>query len=270
MLAGEAVAGAGVHNILADTPGGDPNKTIVVGAHLDSVDEGAGINDNGSGSGTILELAEQFTALGITPKNRVRFAWFGAEESGLIGSTAYYNGLSPAEKAQIGLNLNFDMLASPNFVRFVYDGDFSDTTRPAGNLAPGSADVEDAFNAYFASQGLATLPSAFDGRSDYRVFQDAGIPAGGLFTGAEVVKTAEQAAVFGGTAGIAYDPNYHAAGDDINNLNMTGWDQMSDAAATVILQYSMADTLPAKYSPTARRSEPAAGGGEQLGDRLQR
>src|SRR6185503_8658085 len=115
------------YNVLADTAGGEPGRTIVIGAHLDSVDEGPGINDNGSGTAFVVELAEQVAKLGITPKNRIRFALWGAEEAGLIGSTEYVAGLSPADLGQIGLNLNFDMLASPNHARFIYDGDFSDT-----------------------------------------------------------------------------------------------------------------------------------------------
>ena len=100
---------------------------------------------------------------------------------------------------------------------------------------PYSAVIEDIFLDYFASQGLATLPTDFDGRSDYGPFIASGIPAGGLFTGAEVVKTAEQAAVFGGTAGAPYDPCYHLGCDDLSNLSNTALDQMSDAAAHALI-----------------------------------
>ena len=103
------------------------------------------------------------------------------------------------------------MVGSPNYVRFVYDGDGSGEG-PAG--PPGSAQIEQLFTSYFASQSLASEPTAFDGRSDYGPFIAVGIPAGGLFTGAEGVKTAAQAAVYGGTAGVAYDPCYHQACDD--------------------------------------------------------
>ena len=106
-------------------------------------------------------------------------------------------------------------------------------------VPPGSAQIEQVFNDYFDSQGLATEPTAFDGRSDYGPFIDAGIPAGGLFTGAEGIKTAAQAATYGGTAGAAYDPCYHQACDTINNLNETGFDQMSDAAATALTQLAL-------------------------------
>ena len=92
---------------------------------------------------------------------------------------------------------------------------------------------------YFASQGLATEPTEFDGRSDYFGFINNGIPAGGLFTGAEGIKTADEAAIYGGTAGVAYDPCYHAACDDIDNLSNTALDQMSDAIAHSTLTFAM-------------------------------
>jgi Zn-dependent M28 family amino/carboxypeptidase len=150
-----------------------------VGGHLDSVIEGPGINDNGSRSAAILEVAEQMTK--VNPWNTVRFAWWSAEESGLVGSTNYVNSLSPAELDRIALYLNFDMVGSPNFVRFVYDG--SGDIGPTGQA--GSAEIEDVFNGYFAAKGLATEPTPFDGRSDYQAFINNLIPAGGLFTGAE-------------------------------------------------------------------------------------
>jgi Zn-dependent M28 family amino/carboxypeptidase len=145
--------------------------------------------------------------------------------------------LSKNELKEIALNLNFDMVGSPNFVRFVYDGDGSAT----GTKGPtGSGNIEQVFLDYFASQGLATEPTAFDGRSDYGPFIDRGIPAGGLFTGAEGIKTAAEAAVYGGTAGIAYDPCYHQACDTYpTNLNDTALDQMSDATADAVLQFAM-------------------------------
>ena len=96
---------------------------------------------------------------------------------------------------------------------------------------PGSAQIEQLFLDYFASQGLVTEPTAFDGRSDYGPFIEAGIPAGGLFTGAEEIKTAEQAAIYGGDAGEQFDRCYHQSCDDTDNLSLTALDQMSDAAA---------------------------------------
>jgi Zn-dependent M28 family amino/carboxypeptidase len=218
------------YNLIADTPRGDKDRTIVVGAHLDSVAEGPGINDNGSGTATDLAIAEAIAKIGERPRNRIRFAFWGAEEAGLVGSTAYVQQLvKDGGIAEIEANLNFDMVGSPNFVRFVYDGDNSTGEGAVG--PPGSGEIEGMFNKYFRSQGLATAPTAFDGRSDYGEFILNGVPAGGLFTGAEGIKTPEEEDVFGGVAGLPYDPCYHQACDTFFNLSYPALDQMSDAAA---------------------------------------
>jgi len=216
-------------NVIAETRHGDPDNVIVVGAHLDSVGTGPGINDNGSGSSTILEIAEQLRR--VRPRNKVRFIWFGAEESGLLGSEHYVANLPEEERARIAAMLNFDMVGSPNFVRFVYDGDLSDSEPPPGGAPAGSAEIEQLFLDYFESQGLPTEPTPFSGRSDYGPFIAVGVPAGGLFTGAEGIKTEEQAEIYGGTAGEQYDPCYHLGCDTIRNLSLRALDQMSDAAA---------------------------------------
>jgi Zn-dependent M28 family amino/carboxypeptidase len=221
-------------NILADTAG-RADRTVVVGAHLDSVDEGPGINDNGSGSAAILETAIELAESGNEPTNRVRFAFWGAEEDGLVGSEYYVSQLTKRQLKDHAVNLNFDMVASPNFVRFVYDGDGS----AFGSTGPnGSARVEQIFLDYFASQGLATEPTEFDGRSDYSGFINAGIPAGGLFTGAEGIKTEEEAMIYGGTAGEQYDPCYHSVCDTIDNINMEVLEQMADAIAHSTLVFA--------------------------------
>ena len=219
-------------NIIADSPTGNADQVVVVGAHLDSVIAGPGINDNGSGSSTILEIAEEMAELGIRNRQQVRFAFWGAEELNLLGSEHYVNTLSDDDLGKIVANLNFDMLGSPNYVRFVYDGDGSDTPT-AG--PPGSAQIEALFNDYFASQGLATEPTAFDGRSDYGPFIAVGIPAGGLFSGAEGEKTVEQAAIYGGTAGAPYDPCYHQACDTTNNLSTKALNELGDGAAHAVM-----------------------------------
>jgi Zn-dependent M28 family amino/carboxypeptidase len=223
-------------NVIAETPGGRDDRVVVVGAHLDSVPEGPGIQDNGSGSAAILEVALQMAELGIEPRNKVRFAWWGAEESGLLGSQFYVDNLSKREIKDIALNLNFDMIGSPNFVRFVYDGNGSDTPLEGPN---GSDNIEDIFLNYFAEQGLPTEPTAFDGRSDYGPFIAVGIPAGGLFTGAEGIKTEEEAAIYGGTAGDQYDPCYHLACDTFDNISEVALDQNSDAVAHAVLTFAM-------------------------------
>jgi len=226
------------YNILAETASGDPSNVVMAGGHLDSRIEGPGINDNGSGSASLLEIAIQMAK--VKPTNKVRFAWWGAEELNLLGSTAYVNSLSDEDAAKIALYLNFDMVASPNFVRFVYDGDNSAFPVGPGAAAgpPGSGAIEALFHSYFASQGLASAETAFSGRSDYGPFIAIGIPAGGLFTGAEGVKTEEEAAIYGGEAGVAYDVCYHQLCDDIDNVNMTALDQMSDAIAHAVLTYA--------------------------------
>jgi len=217
-------------NVLAELEGQRDDRVTLVGAHLDSVVEGPGINDNGSGSATILEIAVEMADLGIEPVNTVRFAWWGAEEFGLLGAEHYVSELSKAELKDIAVNLNFDMVASTNYVRFVYDGD-------AGPV--GSGVVEDVFLDWFALQGLPTEPTEFDGRSDYGPFILQGVPAGGLFTGAEGEKTAAQAEIYGGEEGEPYDPCYHAACDTIVNVDLEVLEQMADAAAHATQTFAM-------------------------------
>ncbi len=236
-------------NVIADSPGGDPDKVVVVGAHLDSVIEGPGINDNGSGTAALLEIAEQLSALKVEPRQRIRFAFWGAEESGLLGSEHYVATLSDAALGRIYANLNFDMLGSPNYVRFVYDGDGSG---PGDAGPPGSAQIEEIFTSYFASQNLASEPTEFNGRSDYGPFIAVGIPAGGLFSGAEGIKTEAQAAVYGGTAGEPYDPCYHAACDTINNLSPAALNELGDAAAHAV--YTLAVTTTGFFPDGSLRS----------------
>ena len=217
-------------NVIADSPTGNADQVVVVGAHLDSVIAGPGINDNGSGSSTILEIAEEMAELGIRNRQQVRFAFWGAEELNLLGSQHYVDTLPDDELGKIFANLNFDMLGSTNYVRFVYDGDGDGA---AGNPVgpPGSAQIEDVFTNYFAGQGLASEPTPFNGRSDYGPFIGVGIPAGGLFSGAEGIKTPAQQAIYGGTAGAPYDPCYHQPCDTINNLSTKALSEMGDAAA---------------------------------------
>ncbi len=173
-------------NVIAETKGGDPDNVVMVGAHLDSVNAGPGIQDNGSGSAAILEVALQMKK--VKPVNKVRFAWWGAEESGLVGSTNYVDGLSQGEIDKIALYLNFDMIGSPNYFFGIYDGDDSDGVG-AGPGPEGSAQIEKTFEDYFDSVGQPFQGTDFSGRSDYGPFIAVGIPAGGLFTGAEGIKT---------------------------------------------------------------------------------
>lgn len=220
-------------NVIAESPTGDPRNVVMAGAHLDSVHEGPGINDNGSGSSALIEVAEQMAKLKLP--NKVRFAWWGAEEANLVGSNHYVSQLDEAGLADIEMYLNFDMVASPNYGLFIYDGDGSGF----GLVGPdGSDEIEGLFEDYYAERDIPSEPTAFSGRSDYQAFILNGVPSGGLFTGAEGVKTAAQVEKWGGTAGIAYDPCYHAACDTIDNLSHEALDINSDAIAYVVYLYA--------------------------------
>ncbi|WP_277454357.1 M20/M25/M40 family metallo-hydrolase [Janibacter sp. DB-40] len=219
-------------NVLAETDTGRDDNVVMLGAHLDSTNEGPGINDNGSGTAGILETAVQ---LGEVNKlnNKVRFAFWGAEELGLIGSDHYVADLAendPAALDDIATYLNFDMIASPNHIIGVYDADESTYEAPV-EVPQGSAATEEVFTDYFDAANQPWVDTEFSGRSDYSAFINAGVPASGLFTGADGTKTEEEVEMFGGTAGITYDPNYHTAEDDIDNINMEALDTMSDAIA---------------------------------------
>ncbi|WP_318244557.1 M20/M25/M40 family metallo-hydrolase [Oerskovia merdavium] len=220
-------------NILAETSTGRADNVVMLGAHLDGVPEGPGINDNGSGSAAILETAVQLAEHGGPLDNQVRFAWWGAEEVGLVGSTHYVDDLvanDPTTLDQIATYLNFDMVGSPNYVIGVYDADESTYPAPV-EVPPGSPETEDVFTDYFDSIGQAWVDSEFSGRSDYQAFIANGVPASGLFTGADDIKTDAEVALFGGTAGIWQDPNYHSVNDDIENIDPVALDINAKAIA---------------------------------------
>ncbi|MCV7049286.1 M20/M25/M40 family metallo-hydrolase [Mycobacterium heidelbergense] len=207
-------------NVIAQTKTGSGTDVVMAGAHLDSVPEGPGINDDGSGVAAVLETAVQ---LGNSPpvRNAVRFGFWGAEELGLIGSRNYVESLDLDGLKDIALYLNFDMLASPNPGYFTYDGDQSLPADARGQpvVPEGSAGIERTLVAYLKSAGKAAQDTSFDGRSDYDGFTLAGIPAGGLFSGAEVKKSAEQAKLWGGTADEPFDPNYHQKTDTLDHID---------------------------------------------------
>lgn len=212
-------------------------------AHTDSVAAGPGINDNGSGTIALLHVAEQLAKFSVN--NAIRFVWVSAEEFGLLGSTFYVNSLDEAERSKIRLNLNFDMLASPNYVYSVYDGDGSafNFTGP-----PGSAEIKHLLEDYFKNYiNTPLVPAAFDGRSDYGPFLDVGIATGGLATGDEELKTLEEQKLFGGEAGVAHDVNYHQAGDNFTNLNFDAFILNTKAIAhTVATLGKSLEGFPAK------------------------
>ncbi|WP_216699818.1 M20/M25/M40 family metallo-hydrolase [Arthrobacter sp. H5] len=223
-------------SILADTAG-SAEHSIVVGGHLDSVRSGSGINDNGSGVAAMLEIARWMAEANVEAVNRVRFAFWGGEEDGLEGSEHYVDEMSDAEMSQTALNLNVDMMASPNGVRYVHDGDGSeyDDGAPAGSGA-----IEHLFLGYFAENGMEAEATPFDGGSDYAAFLEAGIPVGGLFTGDVGIKTEEQEQSYGGKAGSSHDPCYHQHCDSIGNVNHELLKEMAGALAYATIAYAMA------------------------------
>ena len=232
-------------NVLAQTKTGDPARTVMAGAHLDSVPDGPGINDDGSGTAALLEIA---TKMGASPPvgQAVRFAWWGSEEEGLVGSTKYVDGLSEPDRRAIAAYLNFDMVGSPNAGYLAYDGDNSDNVG-AGPGPAGSDVIERTLVDALGAVGVRAEGTDFDGRSDYGAFIDAGIPSGGLFTGAEEVKTPEQARLWGGTAGRAYDPCYHQRCDRLAGVDQVAFDRNVDAMATGIGRLAVSlDGIPAR------------------------
>lgn len=236
--------GATGWNLIAEWPRGDANNVIMAGGHLDGVTAGAGINDNGSGSAALLEIALTVARQNYTPAKRLRFGWWGAEERGLVGSTFYVNNLPSAERTRIKAYVNFDMIGSPNAGYFVY----SASGQPSGSLA-----LQQTLQAPFATMGVPTELTSVGGRSDHAAFANAGIPIGGLFTGAEVTKTAAQAQKWGGTSGQAFDRCYHASCDSTSNINVTALDRNADAIAYAV--WTLTEGTP---PPTGPRFENTA------------
>ena len=213
-------------NVIADLPG-RRKGVVLLGAHLDSVANGPGINDNGSGSAVVLEIARQARRLHVRPKHGLRFAFWGAEEVGLIGSTSYVQSLDSSRRSRILDVLNFDMVGSRNFGRLVYSGD----DQPRGSLR-----IEKAFRTYFAGRRIPVEEASLGGGSDHAAFARAGIPVGGLFTGADELKSAELAQRFGGDAGRSFDSCYHKSCDTVANVDFRILEQMADAAAVVAVR----------------------------------
>lgn len=248
-------------NVIAETRTGRDDNVVMMGAHLDSVHDGPGINDNGSGSAGILETAVQL-AKHKNLNNKVRFAWWGAEELGLLGSEHYVDDLAennPGELDRIATYLNFDMIGSPNYQIGVYDADQSTYEAPV-EVPAGSIETEKVLTDWFDKVGQPWVDTEFSGRSDYQAFILNGVPASGLFTGAEQPKTPEEAALFGGTAGVAYDPNYHSPEDDIKNISLEALDINSDAiaAAAITLAQDTSSINGERSTGTSGKSTPKA------------
>lgn len=256
-----------VGNICADTPTGDPTQTILIGSHSDSVTAGPGINDNGSGSAGNLALAAALSRLmqteGYTPyAYRVRFCWWGAEELGLLGSSFH---ASEAKKSTVVgeriadylVNINLDMIGSPNFIFGIYDGKTAPTSTPAA-AKPGSNKMTALFQDWFTKNSLPFDYTKFDGRSDYGPFLAAGVAAGGLFSGADGAKTTEQRNRYeamlgpglGGTSGIRLDICYHKACDKTTNINKFALEKMVKASAYAIESLGQQSDLSTWLYPT--------------------
>ena len=231
-----ATTTASSQNVIAETKGVG-ERVVMLGGHLDSVDEGPGLNDNGSGCAALLELALQLRKL--DPRANVRFAFWGAEERGLVGSRFYAARLSPEEGKRIAVYLNFDMIGSPNFARFVYRG----TRGVSPRAERGGRLVERLFMRYFRARGLPAERFDLGNRSDHASFRSLGVPTGGLFTGSGEIKTAAQARLFGGTAGEPFDPCYHRPCDTLANVDFDVVEEMADAAAHAVARFVSSPAL---------------------------
>jgi hypothetical protein len=212
-----------VANVLAELDGREEGGggVVLLGAHLDSVGAGPGINDNGSGVAAVLETAVQLKRLRARPERGIRFAFWAAEELGLLGSRSYAERLGSDAREDVALVLNFDMLGSRNSARLVYDGD---------------PQIEEAFSSWFEDHDLTWSEIEIEGRSDHAPFAELGIPVGGLFSGADELKTAREERLFGGRAGEPHDACYHQSCDRLANVDRRALGRMADAAAFVALE----------------------------------
>jgi Zn-dependent M28 family amino/carboxypeptidase len=238
------------YDISAETPGGDPTHVLQVGAHIDGVAAGPGINDDGTGTAMNLTIASQIMKLGITPKYKIRFGWFSGEEQGLFGSTFFVNQLNSLQTTQTLAMLDYDMIASTNWIPFMYvPNDATEPTLPAAQRAA-EATLSKTHVDYLNSKlNVKQVDYPFDNRSDYaqwrRPSATRGVPATGFYTGAEGIKTAQQVtdnaastAGTGGQAGIQADPCYHEWCDTVFNLSQYGLDEFTDVLAHSILSFA--------------------------------
>ncbi|KNC54100.1 aminopeptidase Y [Thecamonas trahens ATCC 50062] len=227
-------------NVMADTVWGSDESIIVVGSHLDSVEAGPGINDNGSGTSLNLELARAVSRRGPPAsgaQSKIRFAWWGGEELGLRGSRAYVESLSDADAARISFNANCDMAGSLNGFLGVYDAasaDNQETGRP-------SSYIQAQFVEFFDSRRLAYHLSPFTGRSDYGPFLERGIPAGGGDTGSDEIIDDELRAQFGSSVGVQADTCYHKSCDTLDNVNLDTMLNLAQAFGHVIEKLAAED-----------------------------
>jgi hypothetical protein len=224
-------------NVVAQTKSGDAKNLVLAGAHLDSTPHSPGINDDGSGVAALLEAA---SALGGQPgiTNAVRFVFWGSEAE---GPTKYVRGLARDQLDDIAMYLGVDMLGSPNAGYFTYDGDQSGQPNPdipSQTVPAGSAGVERTLAGYLNLGGVRPADMPLSRTADYAAFLAAGIPIGGLTTGWSQRKTPVQARLWGGQAGVAFDPNYHTARDAIDNVDRKALAVMGQALAFAVGTYA--------------------------------
>jgi Zn-dependent M28 family amino/carboxypeptidase len=238
-------------NVLAQTKTGDPHNVVVAGAHLDSAAGSPGVNDDGSGVASVLETAVQ---LGSSPTvtNAVRFAFWGAQQTGLQGSTKYVAGLGHDGLVGVALYLDFDLLGSTNAGFFTLDGDQSGQPNPdvpAARVPAGSAGVERTLAGYLNLAGVRPADMPLGLASDYSAFLRAGVPVGGITTGSSGRKTATQARLWGGRAGTPFDPNYLGPGDTIANVDRATMAITGPAVAFAVGTYAQSTLGPNGVPP---------------------
>ena len=246
-------------NVIAETKAGDHDNVQMFGAHLDGVPEGPGANDNGSGSAALLASAEALAEQSTEADNAIRFGWWGAEEVGLVGSTRYVESLDETEAAKVKSYMNFDMIGSDNYIVGTLDSNGSDVPIPDGVEVPeGSAELEKIFTDYFDENDQKHVGTEFSGRSDYQAFMLAGIPASGLFSGADGTKTEQEAEWFGGTVGEKHDTNYHQPTDTIENVSKESVDIFAPAIGYAVhtLAYELSEAPAPTDPPTTPPTDP--------------
>jgi len=227
-------------NVLAQTKTGSPHDVVMVGAHLDGPRGGPGINDNGSGVAAVLETALQ---LGPLPSvnNAVRFVFWGADQDGPNGAMDYVFGLDPERLDDIALYLDFVMLGSANAGYFTDDGDQSGPPGAgiaAADVPEGSAGIERTLGSYLYLAGKRPADMPLSTRTDYHPFMVAGVPIGGMTGGASQTKTTVQARLWGGQAGVWFDPNYQSVRDTVANINREALGVMGSGVAYAVGCYA--------------------------------
>ncbi|KAH3762188.1 M20/M25/M40 family metallo-hydrolase [Pelomyxa schiedti] len=242
-------------NLIAETPTGDPNNVVTVGAHLDSASEAPGINDNGSGSMTLLEIAlvVSKTKMSDWIKNKIKFMWWAAEEYGLVGSFLYLQGLNMTERAKIVCNLNMDMISSPNYILEIING--STVTQPTAQY--GSIQIQKMLSDYIESQDYHYKLINSHGASDYYPFNYYGIPANMVEGGAGELKTGDDRDLFGGVCNVAADPCYHQSCDNMDNFSTECLELLAKANAHVTQELAQNKNVRDKLFASTTLTQPS-------------